>query len=491
MDNRTGEETEFAFGSRTIFVPGRSVEIGYSVRKKSSFPLVEELVLKLLNAAGSASLSDIAGFLDLPAKDLLAAFQPLLSKGLMIQYGDSFQLSEVGKMLFSRSDSGTPSLTESESRVHRFTIDDECALPVITPDFSEHRAMAKGALKWLIDDLRKAPNFGDELLSRVRRNFGEYFAHFMRNEGDLEKIKEEQLELHRTEYAKTEKTLVVQADVQGIMRSNGVVVNRVLPFDDFTARPESRMDMRSALIEAAKAPVDATAADEIKFMRGLFGSDFLEGIVADQPMPWFKVMPMFSGRRAKAQSGETMVLGELCVPRNLLLIEDLFSDLISKSEFSPEAPLRIAWLRPTAQSWGRSIAFLDGIRALRKFGEKLRKGSVVLELWENRMSSGSEREPQLRSYGRWFDHLKYFRSSSIPPNMEMLLLGDGGAGIAVTHAFTPPLACFPCPLGVAFPANDLVRKMVKEVVEPELRSLPKPVSKAKNAPDKATRKNSK
>ena len=473
MENYTEEETEFVFGSRTIFVPGRSVEIGYSVRKKSSFPLVEEMILKLLNAAGSVSLPNVASFLDLPVKDLSAAFQPLLSKGLMIQCGDNFQLSEVGKLLFSRSDDDTPALTESESRVHGFTIDDECALPVTTPDFSEHRATAKGGLRWLIDDLRQKSIVGDDLLSRVRRNFGEYFAHFMRNEGDLEKIKEEQLELHRTEYVKTKKTSVVQADVQGIMRSNGVVVNRVLPFDDFTARPESRMEMRSALIEASKAPVDTKAAGEINFMRGLFGAGFLEGVVADQPMPWFKVMPMFSGKRAKVQSGETMVLGELCVLRNLLLIEDLFSDSISKNDFSPETPLRIAWLRPIAQSWGRSIAFLDGIRALRKFGGKLQKGSFVLELWANRVGSESESEPQLRRYWPWFDQLKYFRSSSIPPNMEMLLIGDGAAGIAVTHAFTPPKACFPCPVGVAFPANDQVRQLVREFVEPKLRSLPR------------------
>lgn len=492
MDTFTEETTEVLFGTRTIFVPGRIVEIGYSVRKKSSFPLVEELVLKLLNAAGSASLSDIAEFLDLPPQDLSTAFQPLLSKGLMTQYGADFQLSEVGKMLFRRSDDDTPALTESESRVHTFTIDEECALPVIAPDFSEHKAMAKGALKWLIDDLRKAPSVSDELPSRVRRNFGEYFQHFMRNEGDLEKIKEEQLELHRTEYAKTKDSPVVQADVQGVMRSNGVVVNRVLPFDDFTARPESRMEMRSALIEAAKEPAYGKAADEIKFMRDLFGMGFLKGIAADQPMPWFKVMPMFfSGKREIVQSGEIMVIGELCVPRNLLLIDDLFSELISKNEFSPEAPLRIAWLRPAAESWGRSIAFLDGIRALRKMGEKLKKGSVVLELWENRMTSESEPEPQLRGYWPWFDQLRYFRSSSLPPKVEMLLIGDGGAGIAVTHAFTPPQACFPCPLGVAFPANDLVRKMVKEVVEPKLRSLPKPPSKAKKTPDKSTKKDSK
>jgi hypothetical protein len=480
MDNYIDEEAEFLFGSRTIFVPGRTVEIGYSVRKKSAFPLVEEFVLKLLNAAGGSSLAEISGFLDLPAKDLTSVMQPLLSKGLVTQYGEEFQLSDVGKTLFTLSDDNTPALTESESRVHKFTIDDECALPINASDFSEHRSTARGGLKFLIEDLRQIPSNGVDTLSRVRRNFGEFFAHFIRNEGDLEKIKEEQLELHRTEYVNTKKSFAVQVDIQGSMRRNGVVVNRVLPLDDLTAKPDSRMKMRAALIESAKSPASGNAANEINFIRELLDSDFLEGLAADQPIPWFKVMPMFLEKNAKNHTNQKMILGELCVPRNLLLIQNLFSDLILKNEFSPDSPLRISWLRPAIQSWGRSIAFLEGIKALRFFGTKLRKGSVVLELWENRMHSQSETEPQLRHYRPWFDQLKYFRSPSIPSNMEILLVGDGETGIAVTHAIMPNNACFSCAIGVSFEASASMRELIEKEVEPKLRSLPKTASKDKS-----------
>lgn len=484
LENHPGEETELVFGSRTIFVPGRSVEIGYSVRKKSAFPLVEELVLKLLNVIGSASLSDIAGFVDLPAKDLRTVLQPLLGKGLVIQRGDDFELSEVGRMLFLRSDDDTPVLTELESRVHRFTIDDECALPVVASDFSEHLAMAKGGLKRLIDDLRQAPNAGDELLSRVRRNFGEYFAHFMRNEGDLEKIKEEQLELHKTEYAKTRSSCAVAVDVQGVIRSNGVVVNRVLPLDTLSAKPESRMAMRNSLIDAAKGPLDDRAAGEIEFLRSCFGDDFLDGIAANGALPWFKVMPLlFRSNRTILRSGGQVMIGELSVPRNLFQIDALFQAVTAGKEFSSEAPLRISWLRPSVGSWGRSIAFLDGVKALREISGRLRKGAVVLELWENRVSSDVELEPNLRHYWPWFDDVRYFRDSEVPKKMEMILIGKG-AGIAVTHAFTPPQACFPCPVGVAFSENETIRNLVSERIEPNLRSLPKPIKRPKKAAKK-------
>lgn len=484
LENHTGEETELVFGTRTIFVPGRSIEIGYSVRKKSAFPLVEELLLKLLNVIGSASLTDIAGFVDLPAKDLRTALQPILGKGLMIQRGNDFELSEVGRMLFSRSDNDTPALTESESRVHRFTIDDVCALPAFASDFSEHRAIARGGLRWLIDDLRLAPNTGDELLSRVRRNFGEYFAHFMRNEGDLEKIKEEQLELHKTEYAKTKSSFAIPAEIQGVIRSNGVVVNRVSPLDALTVRSESRMAMRSALIESAKVPVDNRTAGEIEFLRDCFGEDFLDGIAANGALPWFKVMPLlFKSNRTTLRSGGQIVIGELSVPRNLLQMDALFQAVTAGKEFSAEAPLRISWLRPSVGSWGRSIAFLDGIKALREIGGRLLKGAVVLELWENRVGSDVELEPNLRHYWPWFDNIRYFRDSEVPKKMEMILIGQG-TGVAVTHAFTPPQACFPCPVGVAFSESEKIRQLVSERIEPNLRSLPKPMKGPKKAAKK-------
>jgi hypothetical protein len=480
LENYTEEDSELVFGYRTIFVPGRSIEIGFSVRKKSGFPLVEELILKFLNAGGDASLDDLVSFLDFPAKELLGILQPLLGKGLIVRSESGFSLSEFGKALFSGPEDGTPAITESESRVNRFTIDDQCALPAFVPDFSEHRADAKGQLKRLISDQPPSPTEGDTVITRAVRNFALHFAHFIRNEGELEKIREEQLEHHKTEYAKTKTSFVIQADVQGVIQKNGIVANRVLPFDTLTAKTESRMLMRAALIEAAKTPPGVGTTGEIEFLRACFGEDFLEGIALNSPLPWFKVIPKFFGSkiRTKLQSGDELVIGELCVPRNVLQVERMLQQVSSGKEFSPEAPLRITWLRPSVESWGRSIAFLEGIKALREIAKNLRKGAVVIELWENRHWHSNELKPELKSYWPWFDDIRYFRSDAIPSKMEMVLVGES-CGFAVTHAFTPLQACFPCPVGVQFHRNENVSKIIDLDIEPKLRSLPTPVKKTK------------
>jgi len=488
LDNQTEGQSEFVFGSRTIFVPGRSVEIGFAIRKKSSFPLVEELMLKLLNTVGGASLEDITSFVAMPAIDLQTAFQPLVSRGLIILSGNEFRLSEVGKMLFAATNDGTPAITESETRVNRFTVDDPCALPILAPDLSEHHAKARGGLKWLIDDLPGSPITDETVVARTRRNFSEHFAHFMRHEGDLEKMRDEQLELHKTEYAKTKSSLAIQADIQGVIRKTGVVVNRVIPFDTHSAKTDSRSKMRAALIDASRTPVVAGTEGEVEFLRNCFGEDFLAGIVANGGLPWFKVMPrFFAGNHPNLGFGNQLVIGEACVSRNLMLLEKSFERASSGREFSPESPLRIAWLRPSVESWGRSIAFLDGIRAFRELSKKLLKGAVVLELWENRFGSTSELTPKLNHYWPWFDDIRVFRSQAIPSKMELVLVGDGG-GVAVTHAYTPPQACFPCPIGVWFDSNERIDALVSSEVEPNLRSLPKPQKHPKNMAKKGNAK---
>jgi hypothetical protein len=492
-DNHIEEESELIFGTRTIFVPGRSIEIGYSVRKKSSFPILEEFLLKFLNAVGSASLSDIVGFLDLPSKYLTVVFQPLLSKGLIIQYGDDFQLSVMGKMLFSRSENGTPTLTESESRINSFTINDECALPTVAADFREHRETAKGNLRLFIDDLRQTPVARGELLGRVRRNFGKHFALFMRNERDLEKFREEQLDLHKIEYAKTKKSFPIQVDIHGVIQRTGVVVNRVFPFDMTQARTDEGMEMRSALVEAAKIKQESGSIDEVRFLQNFFGKDFfhdpaiLSLIETTGVLQWFKILPKFFIKNGGTlQSGDQMVIGEACLTRNIESIKTTLEQTISNRSFTQESPLKIVWLRPSVDSWGRSIAFLDAIKKLRGIVSDfsgLSKRDVKFELWENRYVSNNKIEERLKAYWPWFDDVRFFRSNEVPSKMEMIIVDNNG-GIAVTHAFTPPQACFPCPIGVAFKSNEMIQKLVMEKITPELRSLPKFAKKTKKSSKK-------
>lgn len=479
------DASDLVFGYRTFLVPGRKVEIGYSVRKKSAFPLVEELILKILIVVEGASLEELVAFLDLAAKEIQDVIRPLLRKGLIILIGEEFHLSEVGKCLFASSEDGTPSITESESRSNSFVVDDSCGLPVEVRNLSEH--VAKGSLRWLISDLRVKSHENETVTARVVRNFSEYFAHFVRSEVELEKIRDEQLHLHKTEYSKTKASFLVQTDVQGVMRNNGEVENQVLPFDSLKPRTESRQRLRELAIEGARVPLDGRFAGEVNFLRNLFGQDFLEGYAQAGSMAWSKIAPIFfngTGSLPRLKSGDGLVIGEACVPRNLLLIERIFQTLSSKTEISPDRPLRIAWLRPSVASWGRSIGFLEGIKALREITRELPKGCAEIELWANWYGDAEKLEPQLRSFWPWFDEVRVFRSPQIPLKVEMLLIGDSD-GLMLTHAFTPPQACFPCPLGICFEGNESVQRLVASEIEPKLRSLPEPQKPSKNPTKKA------
>jgi hypothetical protein len=479
--NPVEEEAELVFGSRTFFVPGRTVEIAYSVREKSRFPLVEELVLRFLNVVESTTLEEIAGFLDMPPNELMVAVRPLLSKGLVAQYSDDFCLTEAAKLLFKRSGTDTPMFAESESRVQRFTVDHESALPTAVPPLSEDLRMFKGDLKFLIDDLRRPPV--NDFLRRVRTNFGNYYHHFTRNKYDLKKIQDEELELHKIESAIPRRPPVeIQASVYGIINRSGAVLNRVSPFDADTTKAESRNLIRAALVDAAKVPSDKyKGIDDIRFIQRCFGADFLDdqGIISvaesHNVIQWFNLIPKFySSDNLMLNSGDQRAIGEICVPRNLKLIEAAFSRILSQREISPSYPLRIAWLRPRVESWGRSSSFLESVSAIRKLSNAngLKKGSVVFQLWENRQDWVEEKKPYLRYYWPWFDDVKYFRSSALPLKMEIVLLGDKD-GIAVTHAFTHPNSPFPCPIGVCFSKNDNIGSLVSDSIEPILKSLPR------------------
>jgi len=475
------EETELLFGSRTIFIPGRTIEIGYSVRKKTPFPLVEELMLRFLNVVESATLLEITGFMALPSKQLLTAVRPLLNRGLMTQFGDDFRLTEAAKLMFKRSGADTPSLTESESLVHVFNVDDECALPTKAESFSEHLKASNGNLKSLINDFHR-PASGN-FLTKARINFGKYFDHLPRNQDAQKRIQDEQLELHKIEYAKTKRPLTLQVNIYGFITQKGKFYNRVVPFDTDTIKSESRASIRDALIEAVKVDKENyTGFDDVCFLKKYFGTDFLNDekilsvIETTNVLQWFNFIPKFySNGNLNLKSGDQRAIGEICTPRNLEMIDAAFSRLLLEREISPENPLRIAWLRPRVESWGRSISFLDGVSAIRELtkSKALKKGSVVFHLWENRADQNEERKPSLRDYWPWFDDVRFFRSSALPSRMEMLLVGDGD-GVAVSHAFTPPQSPFPCPIGVSFKNNDNVRRLVSQNIALGLRSLPRP-----------------
>jgi hypothetical protein len=464
------DENNLVFASRTVLVPGRKVEIGFAVSKKSAFPIVEELILKLLKMVGSSSLDVIVTFLDFSEREIRDVLRPLLGKGFVIIEENEYRLSEMGNMLFSSSD-GVPAISESESLERDFKVDDHCGLPVEFSRIGEH--IKTGALKWFIEELPVSPMQEPSPNEKALQSFNNSFEHFIKNEKALENIRNEKLTLHKTEYCKFKESFIIQSDIVDTFLKSAIVSNRVIPFDNLQPKTDDRRDLRDRLVQLVKVNTHSESKGDIEFFRNLFGADFIEGCFNQDVIAWFKIIPRFFNENwPRLQSGAHLVIGEACLPRNITLIVELFEKLISEREVSIEAPLKIIWIRPAVVTWGRSIGFLDAIERLRETSREVLKGAVQIELWENRNGFDEKSMPEQRSYKPWFYDLRRFTSDKIPPKMEMLLIGDAG-GIVLTHAFTPPQACFSCPIGVYFEEHAAFQELMNSEVHGGLRSLPR------------------
>ncbi|MEN8714036.1 MAG: hypothetical protein ABF384_03935, partial [Verrucomicrobiales bacterium] len=283
------DEEELVFGARSVFVPGRKVELGFSIRKKSSFPLVQEMVLKLLRTIGGANLELLVTFFDFSEKEIREAIRPLRERGFVIIEHEEYRLSDVGDQLFDLTPDDGPSVSESESLERNFRVDDHCGLPI---PYNDLRSYFKKGLKWLIDELPVNASDIESPNDRVLRSFNVSFQNFIQNEQDQEKIRSEKMTLHKTEYCKTKDNLLVRADVCGAFSKNGTIVNRVTPFDDL-ARSESRRALRDALVRKVQLDYEAASEEEMEFFRKLFGQDFLAGCPAGNPLPWFSIITRF------------------------------------------------------------------------------------------------------------------------------------------------------------------------------------------------------
>jgi hypothetical protein len=472
------DERRLVFGARTVLIPGRKVEIGFSVRKKSAFPLVQEHVLKLLKTVGGASLELLIQFFDFSEKEVRDVIMPLLEKGYIIQREGEYRLSDVGLHLFTSSDDGAPAISESESLKNTFLVDDHCGLPVLVSNIGPHVRI--GNLKWFIEELHVDSGENQLPNEKTTRSFNEYFQNFISNQGDLEKIRFEKMMLHKTDYVKTKDSLLIRADIQCFFENRAIADNHVIPFDDLLPKSDSRQKLRGELISCVTTPATIDPNGEIEFLRGLFGNDFLDGCAKQGVVAWFTLVPkLFSSDWPVMGSGARLIVGDVCLSRNISQIISLFENLISEREVTTETPLKIVWVRPAVKSWGRSIGFLESISALREAAHGFAKGEVEIELWEQSGRFEEKGFPQQRSYEKWFDKLKRFSSSRIPPKVEMLLVGDAG-GIVLTHAYTPAKSCFPCPLGIFFEENDTFQELMKSEVHGGLRSLPRLAKKKKN-----------
>lgn len=470
------DEQELVFGSRSVLVPGRKVEVGFAVRKKSAFPVVQEQVLKLLRMVGGSSLELLVAFFDFSEREIREVLRPLLDKGFVIMADNEYRLSDMGNTLFSSSD-GAPAISESESLERTFRVDDHCGLPVKFDDLGGH--VKTGALKWFIEELPVDQKEDASPNEKALRSFNRSFEHFIKNEEDLEKIRSEKMILHKTEYCKTKESFIIRSDVLGTFSKSAIASSRVIPFDDLLPKTDDRRRLREQLVDRVKAGATGESTGDVEFFQSLFGGDFLEGSSHQGVISWFKVVPRFFKETwPELESGARLVIGEACLPRNISLIVELFEKIISEREVSIETPLKIIWVRPAVGSWGRSINFLEAIDWLRNASCDVLKGAVQIELWENRGGFEGKSMPKQQSYKPWFDDLRRFTSGRIPPTVEMLLIGDAG-GIATTHAFTPPKACFPCPIGVYFEEHTAFQELMNSEVHGGLRSLPRLEKKRK------------
>lgn len=476
FDQYLEDDTDaLVFGQRSYLVPGRKVEIGYSVRKKVDFPLVEEMILKILHTVGKTSLDELVIFSNFTLEEMECVIRPLLRMGFIGHDGEMFYLAGAGVRLFAASEDGKPSIMESESKRSHFLVDDFSGLPVDAGGMANlGNLLRTGRVKNIIDDLQVKLHDKTTVNERVIHSFSEHFSNFLRGESDLEKIRDEKLQLHKTEYAKTTESFLIPTDVLGVIRNTGMVEHHFVPFDSLKPRSDIRQEMRREAIETSQLASNETSTPDLEFFRKYFGQDFLKGCNPSEPLAWTKIVDPFfknGGRLQRLESGAGVIIGESSIQRNLALLKDISQTVRADTNLPKNAPLRIIWIRPAVESWGRSLTFLNSIQHILTWSKELHGGAVQLELWANWIEDHDPVDPPLRFYRDWFANVRVFRSKEVPPKTEMLLIGNSD-GLILTHAFTPPQSRFPCPIGVCFEQNEGIRRLIVSEIEPKLRSLP-------------------
>ncbi|NWK54969.1 hypothetical protein HW115_05070 [Verrucomicrobiaceae bacterium N1E253] len=466
----------------TVFVPCMKFKIGYSIRKQTDFPVVQEMVLRFIKTmGGEVREGSVCGFLNFSDQELRIVLAPLLGQELLMRENGNLRLTNAGLQLFVSNDESIPSISQAEAKSGFFCVENHCCLPLSRDDRSRMEFGSKYAR--LIPDCvpgheQKRPDYQQQ----VAEQFSRHFPSFIQTTGDLEDYRSDKLSLHKVDYCRIQEDLVLAADVIMKVKQSGVAEVSVLPFDHLDPKTEERAMLRKQLIGLVEInpPSDHDLSDDVTLLRHLFGDDFLADSLHSGMLNWPCLMKHFiEGVAPKLQSGASVIFGSGELSRNRELISRLIYRGIGAGEYTKDTPLQVTWIRPQTPSWGRSKSLFMAIADLRKGVEEIAGSERVISLClaENRYSEDQRvKLPDLKLYQsrknyEAFDAVKYFRSVGLPPNVEIILVGEVG-GLVLSHSFGSVNCPLPIPVGVYFEDMKSVMDYFSSYALNHMRSFP-------------------
>lgn len=466
----------------SVFVPSMKFEVLFSVRKQADFPVVQEMVLRFIRTAGDAMSEQVTcQFLNFSDQELRTVIKPLLDQGYLVRRDGNLCLTEPGVNLFIENEEAIPSISQAEVRSGVYFVENHCNLPLSYGDRSRVSIGAKFS-NIIPDCIPEQDQFRSDHAQKLREQFSRYFPAFLRSSGDLEDYRSDKLSLHKVDHCKIREDLILRVDVVTSIKENGVTETRVLPFDDLEPKSEDRAALRQKVISMVTVENDAIkcADDDLKLLRHLFGPDFLEEVEHCGIINWHLFMRSYlEGQQPKLDSGGAVIFGAGDTARNRSLILRLIGSEIGTNKYSVDTPLEITWIRPRVSSWGRSISIFETLAEVRRgIGEfNVSDKTVSFTVAEKRgVDASPEDQPDIKSYRArknfdGFDEAKYFHSNAFPPNLEIILVGQGG-GIVLSHSFYAQNAPLPIPVGVFFESMDFVSEYFSSHAVDLLKAFP-------------------
>ena len=475
----------------TVFVPCMKFEIGYSIRKQTDFPIVQEMVLRFIKTmGGEVGEETVCRFLNFSDQELRIVLTPLLNQALLIRENSNLRLTNAGLQLFISNDESIPSISQAEARNGFFCVENHCCLPLSRDDRSRLEFGSKYAR--LIPDC--VPNHEQrkpDYQQHVAEQFSRHFSSFIQSAGDLEDYRSEKLSLHKVDYCRIREDLVLAVDVVTKIKQSGVAEVTVLPFDGLHPKTEERAALRKQLTDLIQvgARLDQDVGDDVTLLRHLFGADFLDDSLFSGMLNWPCLMRHFiEGVAPKLQSGASVIFGSGDLSRNRELISQLIYREIETNRYTVENPLQVTWIRPQLTSWGRSKSLFMALADIRK-GLKETAGSektVTLCLAENRhLEDLHTKLPEIKAYQSRenydaFDSVRYFRSGGLPPNVEIILVGGLG-GLLLSHSFGASNCPLPIPVGIYFENMQPVMNYLTSNALDQMKAFPtKPIKRRGN-----------
>ena len=114
----------------SFWLPCKTVEIGYTIKKSDGFPITEDSLLRLLRLTGDTPLSVVQSYFGFDESELEVVLTPLTRCDYVKLDNQSLILTSSGEKLFEESSDGEPQISSAYTTSNTFKIDRESLLPV-------------------------------------------------------------------------------------------------------------------------------------------------------------------------------------------------------------------------------------------------------------------------------------------------------------------------------------------------------------------------